>query len=176
MAALILPYKGRWPQIHSSVFLAETAVIIGDVVIGEESSIWYGCVIRGDVHEIRIGKRTNIQDGTVIHVTESHQGTYIGDDITVGHLALIHACTLESESLVGMRGCVMDKACVHTRSMVAAGSLVTPGKEVPTGQLWAGSPARFFRELYEEDHAILVEKARHYVEVSRRYMALQQST
>ena len=124
----LLPYQGIWPQIDPQAFIAPTAVIIGDVHIGAYTGIWYGCVVRGDVHQIRIGSYTNIQDGTVIHVTQGGQGTHIGNHITVGHMSLIHDCTLESGCFVGMKACVMDYARVESGAMVAAGALVTPRK------------------------------------------------
>lgn len=149
MAPLILPFAGKTPRIHPTAWIAPTAVIIGDVEIGPETGIWYHCVVRGDVNEIRIGARTNIQDGTVIHVAAEGQGTYIGDEITVGHMALLHACTVESNAFVGMKSCVMDGAHVERHAMVAAGALLTPGKRVPSGELWGGSPARKIRDLTE---------------------------
>ena len=121
MPALILPYRETLPQIDPTAFVAETAVVIGDVTLGPDSGLWYGCVVRGDVNTIRIGARTNIQDGTVIHVSSTLQGTEIGDDITVGHMALLHACTLESGCFIGMKACVMDGAYVESGAMVAAG-------------------------------------------------------
>jgi carbonic anhydrase/acetyltransferase-like protein (isoleucine patch superfamily) len=142
MAPLILPYAGKTPRIHPTAWIAPTAVIIGDVEIGPETGIWYGCVVRGDVNEIRIGARTNIQDGTVIHVAAEGQGTYIGDEITVGHMVLLHACTVESNAFVGMKSCVMDGSYVERHAMVAAGALLTPGKRVPSGELWGGSRGR----------------------------------
>jgi carbonic anhydrase/acetyltransferase-like protein (isoleucine patch superfamily) len=149
MAPLILPFAGKTPRIHPTAWIAPTAVIIGDVEIGAETGIWYGCVVRGDVNGIRIGARTNIQDGTVIHVAAEGQGTTIGDEITVGHMALLHACTVESNAFVGMKSCVMDGAYVERHAMVAAGALLTPGKRVPSGELWGGSPARKIRDLTE---------------------------
>lgn len=167
---LIIPHKGVTPVIGSNVFIAENAVIIGDVTIGDESSIWYNCVLRGDMNDIKIGRRTNIQDGTVIHVSSKGQGTYIGDDVTVGHMALLHACTVEHRSFIGMMACVMDDAIIETGSMVAAGALVTPGKSVPSGQLWSGSPARFMRHLTEDEVAGISRTALHYVETARDYL------
>jgi carbonic anhydrase/acetyltransferase-like protein (isoleucine patch superfamily) len=149
--AIILPYRGTSPRIAADAFIAPGAVVIGDVEIGPGTSVWFGCVIRGDVAPIRIGARTNIQDGTVVHVATADGPTDIGDDVTIGHMALIHACTLADRSFVGMKACVMDRAVVESGAMVAAGSLLTPGKRVPAGQLWAGSPARFVRTLTEDE-------------------------
>jgi len=164
------PYKGILPKIGRRVWLAAGAQVIGDVEIGEDVGIWYNCVIRGDVNNIKIGARTNIQDGTVIHVSSTLQGTYIGTDVTVGHMALLHACTVEDAAFIGMKACVMDGAYVESGAMVAAGALVTPGKRVPAGQLWGGSPARFMRDLTEEEKAYIPYSAKHYVELAARYL------
>ena len=166
---MILPYKKVLPSIDGTAFVAETAVVIGDVEIGEDSGIWFGCVVRGDVNVIRIGKRTNIQDGTIIHVASRGQGTFIGDDITVGHMAVLHACTLESGCFIGMKACVMDGAYVESQAMVAAGALVTPGKRVKRGQLWAGSPAKYLRDLTAAELAFFPESATHYAGLAREY-------
>lgn len=152
---IIRPYKGIMPRIHEDAFIAEGAVIIGDVEIGARSSIWYGCALRGDMNEIRVGEDTNIQDGTIVHVDSKTYGTYIGNRVTIGHMALIHAATLEDESMVGMRGTVMDGAVLGSRALVAAGSLVTPGKQIGAGEVWAGSPARKLRDLNDKDAAML---------------------
>ena len=170
MTPLIKPYKDKTPVIGKDVFLAENAAIIGDVVIGDESSIWYGCTVRGDVNNIIIGARTNVQDGTVIHVSSTLQGTYIGNDVTVGHMALLHACTIEDAAFIGMQACVMDGAYIETGAMVAAGALVTPGKRVLSGQLWGGSPAKFMRELTEEEKTYIPYSAKHYVGIAKNYL------
>lgn len=166
---LILPYQGVSPRIHPTAFIAENAVVIGDVEIGPESSIWYGCVVRGDVNIIRIGARTNIQDGTIIHVAARGQGTFVGDNITVGHMAVLHACTLESDCFIGMKACVMDGAYIESNAMIAAGALVTPGKKVKAGELWAGSPAKPSRPLKPEEIAHFPESARHYATLAAHY-------
>ena len=180
MSGIILPYRGITPTIAPDAFVAETAVIIGDVEIGAGTSIWYGCVLRGDVNSIRVGRNTNIQDGTIVHVNSDPDGdyretgggepTHIGDDVTIGHLALIHACTLENRSFVGMRAAVIDRAVVEGGAMVAAGALVTPGKRVPAGQLWAGSPAKYLRDLSDEEQANLPYIAEHYAELTLGYL------
>ncbi|MCW2236809.1 gamma carbonic anhydrase family protein [Azospirillum canadense] len=169
MSGLILPYKGISPTIDASVYIAPTATVIGDVVIGPDTSVWFGCTVRGDVNEIRIGARTNIQDGTVIHVAAAGQGTYIGDDISVGHMALLHACTIDSGCFIGMKACIMDGAHVESGAMVAAGALVTPGKRVRTGELWAGSPARPIRNLTEKDLDFFPLNVRNYVALAAAY-------
>ncbi len=143
--------------------------MIGDVEIGPETNVWFGCVIRGDVCHIRIGARTNIQDGTVVHVTREKGPTIIGDNITIGHKALLHACTLEDDSFVGMGATVMDDAVVESGAMVAAAAVVTPKKRVPKGQLWAGSPAKHFRDLKEEELQYIDFSAGHYVKLGQQY-------
>lgn len=172
---LIVPHQGVTPRIARDAFIAETAVIIGDVEIGPGASIWYGCVLRGDANSIRVGARTNIQDGTVIHVNSDREGavatkTVIGDDVTVGHMALIHACTLEDKSFVGMKACIMDGVVVEGGAMVAAGALVTPGKRVKRGEVWAGSPAKLMRPVSEKEASYLAHAAEHYVELAQTYL------
>ena len=171
MNGLILPYKGIMPKIHERAFIAPNACIAGDVEIGEDSNIWFGVQMRGDVHEIRIGKRTNIQDGTIIHVTSGVAGTYIGDGVTVGHNSIIHACTLETNSFVGMGAIILDEVVVESGAMVAAGALVTPRKRVPKGELWAGNPARKLRDLTQADLDFFPVSAENYVRLSKEYMS-----
>lgn len=168
---IIRPFKGVMPRIHPTAFIAENAVIIGDVEIGAESSVWYGCTLRGDVNNIVIGQRTNIQDHTMIHVSSTTQGTYIGDDVTVGHAALLHACTIGNRAFIGMQACVMDDSKVEDEAMIAAGALVTSGKTIPARQLWGGSPAKFMRDLTEKDIGFLPFSAKRYVDLSRVYLA-----
>lgn len=171
MTPLILPYRAKTPIIAPDAFIAQNAVVIGDVVIGVKSSIWYGCTVRGDVNNIIIGARTNIQDGSVIHVSSYTQGTYVGDDCTVGHMALLHACTIGSRVLVGMQACVMDDAQVGDDVIIGAGALVTPGKVIPSGQLWAGRPAKYVRDLTDQDFEMLKVSAAKYVELAQEYRA-----
>jgi len=169
MSGIIMDYGGTSPDIAADAFIAPNAAVIGDVVIGAQSSIWFACTVRGDGNFIRIGARTNIQDGTVIHVDSASLPTIIGDDVTVGHMALIHACTLEDGSFVGMAATVMDGAVVESGAMVAAGALVTPGKRVAAGELWAGSPAKKWRDLTDHERATLTDAAAHYVELAKGY-------
>ncbi len=166
---LILDYEGKRPVIHPSAFIAPGAVVIGDVEIGPEAGIWYNCVLRGDVNEIRIGARSNLQDGTVVHVSTKGQGTYIGEDVSIGHMALVHACTVEDRAFIGMKACVMDDCRVETGAMVAAGALVTPGKVVGAGELWAGSPAKPMRPVSEADKAMMEWTAPHYVRLASKH-------
>lgn len=166
---ILLPWQGTHPKIAATAFIAPGASVIGDVVIGADSSVWFSCVVRGDVNEIRIGDRSNIQDGTVIHVTKGGNGTYIGDDVLVGHGCILHACTLESGAFVGMGATILDGAVVEGGAMIAAGAMVTPGKRVPAGELWAGSPAKKMRDLSEDDMAGFVKQCAHYVVLARGY-------
>lgn len=167
---MLLPYRKILPTIGSDVFIAENAAVIGDVEIGAGSSVWFGTTIRGDVHEIRIGKRTNIQDGSVIHVTRNLSGTYIGDEVTIGHGVILHACRIGNQAFIGMGACVLDEAVVEDRAMLAAGALLTPKKRVPTGQLWGGSPARYMRDLTEEELAFFPVSAGNYVRLAAEYL------
>ncbi len=170
MTGIIVPFKGILPRIGKNVFVAPNAAIIGDAEIGDDCSIWYACTLRGDVNNIKIGARTNIQDGTVIHVATKGQGTYIGENVTVGHMALLHACTVESNAFIGMMSCVMDGALVEEGAMVAAGAIVTPRTRVLKGQIWAGNPARFMRDMTEKEKANIPWTAQHYVELARHYL------
>ncbi|MFD2207393.1 gamma carbonic anhydrase family protein [Kiloniella antarctica] len=168
------------PKISPDAFISENAVIIGDVEIGPGSSVWFNCVVRGDVNAIRIGSNTNIQDGTIIHVNHDRSGedyrktggglqTIIGDGVTVGHMALLHACSIADHAFIGMRSVVMDAAVVQSDAMVAAGALVTPGKIVPTGELWSGSPAKKFRDLKPDELEGIRYSARNYAELGQSY-------
>lgn len=169
MTGLILPYEKIMPTIANDAFIAPNATIIGDVVIGAESGIWFNCLLRGDVNEIRIGERTNIQDGSVVHVSSQGLGTYIGNDITIGHMALIHACTLEDGCFIGMNATVMDDCIVESGAMVAAGALVPPGKRVLTGQVWGGTPARYLRDIRKSDLQMISQTVPHYVKLAHLY-------
>ena len=169
LRAALISYRDHYPSLHDKVFVADTARIIGDVEIGADTGVWFGCVIRGDVNYIRIGARTNIQDGTTIHVTGGGNPTIIGDDITIGHMALLHACTLEDGCFVGMKACVMDGAVVESGAMVAAGALVTNNKRIPSGQLWGGSPARYMRDLTQDERDYIPVSARKYAELADLY-------
>ncbi|MEM1400192.1 MAG: gamma carbonic anhydrase family protein [Pseudomonadota bacterium] len=166
----VIPFEGELPRLAENVFIADTARVIGDVEIGEQSSLWYGVVARGDVEKIRIGQRTNIQDGTVVHVSSEGLGTFIGSDVTVGHMALLHACTVGDGAFVGMMAGVMDGAVIEPGAMVAAGALVTPGKRVLSGQLWSGRPAKYWRDLTDSDLAEMRQSAARYVELAGKYL------
>jgi len=147
----LFPYLDLFPHIHSSVFLAEGVKIIGDVEIGEDSSVWYNTVIRGDVHYVKIGKMTNIQDCSMLHVTNGKYPLNIGDKVTIGHSVKLHGCTLQNLCLIGIGAIVLDGAVVEEKSMVAAGSVVKPNFIVPSGKLVAGVPAKVVRELTQQE-------------------------
>jgi carbonic anhydrase/acetyltransferase-like protein (isoleucine patch superfamily) len=169
--ATLRSFRGATPRLGAGVFLAETAAVIGDVVLGDDCSVWYATTIRGDVMPIRIGARTNLQDGTVIHVTADLYGTTIGNDCTIGHAAVIHACTVEDACLVGMGAILLDGCVIGTGSFVGAGALVTPGTHIPPGSLVLGSPARVKRAVDARERAAIEYGARHYVELARTYLA-----
>ena len=168
---LILPFGETIPSVARDVFIAHGATVIGDVEIGSGCNIWYGSTLRGDVNIIRIGKNTNIQDGAVVHVTRGTHGTFIGSHCTIGHGAIIHGCILKDSCYIGMRATVMDGAVVEEGAMVAAGALVTPRKRVPSGQLWAGSPAKLMRELNTDELEYMTDTARHYARLGQVYRA-----
>ncbi len=167
--AIILPFRGVWPRIAEDAYIAPGAAVIGDVEIGAEASVWFGCVLRGDDHAIKVGPRTNVQDGTMIHVTLDAHATVIGAGVTIGHGARLHGCVLEDGCLVGIGAIVLDGAVVETESMVAGGAVVTPRKRVPKHQLWGGSPAKFMRALSPDDVAFLAWDANHYAGLARTY-------
>ena len=166
----ILSYRDYYPNISSDVFVASNSRVIGDVTIERGSSVWFSVTIRGDVNKIRIGSMTNIQDGTVIHVTREPGPTDIGNNVTIGHSAVIHACKIQNSSLIGMGSCLLDGVEVQEFSMVAAGSLVTPGKIVPSGQLWAGRPAKFMRDLKPQEIDEIKLSASHYNDLAMEYL------
>jgi carbonic anhydrase/acetyltransferase-like protein (isoleucine patch superfamily) len=172
---MIKAFQSIMPEIEPDAFIAETAVIIGDVRIGPQSSIWYNCVVRGDVNFIRIGSRTNIQDMSVLHVTHRKNDgdpgapLIIGDDVTVAHGVTLHGCTLENGAFIGMQAVVMDKAVVGEGALVGARSLVTEGSIIPPHTLWMGAPARYKRDLTPEEIARLRKSAENYVNYAQLY-------
>ncbi|HKG23051.1 MAG TPA: gamma carbonic anhydrase family protein [Blastocatellia bacterium] len=168
---MIRSYQGMKPKIAASAFIEASAQIIGDVEIDQHSSVWFNCVIRGDVNKIRIGHSTNIQDGTVIHVTNGLYPTSIGNCVTVGHGVVLHGCTVKDRSLVGIGSIVLDDVIIGEMSFIAAGSLVTPGTIIPPRSLVMGSPARVRREVTEEEIGRIDLHWKHYIEYKSNYLA-----
>lgn len=160
------------PDIHPSAFIAGSADVIGRVTVGEEASIWYNTTLRGDINDIVIGPRSNIQDNAVVHLADDY-GAYIGELVTVGHSAVIHACTVKDEVLVGMGACILDGAVIGERSIIGAHALVTGGMEIPPGSLVLGSPARVVKSLDKEQQAGVKKWAEKYIAVSRKFMERQ---
>jgi len=169
--ATIRPYAGVEPRLHETAFVAEGALVVGDVEVGERSSIWFGSILRGDVNAIRIGARTNIQDLSVVHVTSHTHPTVVGDDVTVGHRVTLHGCTVRDRCLIGIGAVVMDGAVIGPDAMVGAGALVPPGMVVPPRTLALGSPARVQRELTPEEIAFFRRSAESYAGYAERYQA-----
>jgi carbonic anhydrase/acetyltransferase-like protein (isoleucine patch superfamily) len=167
---MIRPYKGVLPRLHDSVFIDVSAQVIGDVVMGEESSVWMNAVVRGDVHWIRIGRRSNIQDNTVVHVQNGTHPTTIGDDVTVGHAAIVHGCTIGHRVLVGMGAILLNGSTVGEDSIVAAGSLLTEESTFPPRSLIMGSPAKVKRPLTDREVAMILEFSDRYVNYRLDYM------
>lgn len=163
---LILPFKGKAPRIHSSAYVAPNAVIVGDVEIAEDASVFYGVVIRADVGSIRIGARSNIQDNSVIH-TEEDSPTVIGEDVTVGHQALVHACTVGDGTLVGMQSSLLSRSVIGAGCIIGGGAVVLEGQEIPEGSLAAGLPAKVRRELSAEEREHLIAHAAGYVDLAK---------
>lgn len=168
-------FESLTPLIHETAFIHPQALVVGDVEIGRNSSVWPFTVIRGDVNRIRIGHNTNVQDNSVLHVT--HDGPYrpggyalqIGDEVTIGHRVILHGCEVGNQCLIGMGAIVMDGAVLQDRVLLGAGSLVTPGKELEGGYLWMGQPVKRIRELSEQELESLVYSAQHYVRLKNRY-------
>jgi carbonic anhydrase/acetyltransferase-like protein (isoleucine patch superfamily) len=171
LEARILPYRGAFPRLAPDAFVAPGATLIGDVELGAQASVWFGCVVRGDVQVVRIGARTNLQDGSIIHVSRSGLATLIGVEVTIGHGCIVHACTLEDRAFIGMGSVILDGAHVEREGMLGAGSLLSPGKRVGVRQLWLGRPARYVRSVPDAERAVLDEQNRHYVDLAAEYRA-----
>ncbi len=168
---ILRTFADKTPAIGSDCFLAETAVLIGDVVIGDRTSVWYGAVLRGDVHHIRIGEDVSVQDNTVVHVTGGQHPTIIGNRVTIGHSVVLHGCTVGDECLIGMGAIIMDRAVIGKNCVVGAGALVTPGTEIPEGHLALGSPAKVSRKLTDEELQWISTSSKHYVDLAALYLA-----
>ena len=165
---IIKPYDGKAPRIHETAFVAPGACLIGDVEIGPGASVWYNCVLRADLNRIVVGARSNVQDGSVIHV-EPHLPTLIGEDVLVGHMALLHACTVEDRAFVGMGSIAMDGSRIGTGAMLAAGALLGPGKAVPPRELWAGRPARLMRAIGDQELERMGRQTALYCDLGQRH-------
>lgn len=168
---MFIKYKDKFPNVDNSCYIASGAYIIGDVTIGAKSSVWFNAIIRGDVDYIRIGTHTNIQDCAVIHTSRYNGPVAIGDRVTVGHSAVIHACTIGNDVVVGMKSLVMDKVIIEDYGFVAAGALIPPGKIVRSYELWAGVPAKCLRKINEEEMKFISEASSNYVELLQIYKA-----
>jgi carbonic anhydrase/acetyltransferase-like protein (isoleucine patch superfamily) len=166
---MIKPFNNILPTIHETAFIADDVVIVGDVEIGVDSSVWFGSIIRGDVNYIRIGERTNIQDGSIIHVSSKTDSTILENEITVGHRVTLHGCYVESGSLIGIGAILLDGVRIGHNSLVAAGSLLTPGTQIPPNSLVMGSPAKVKRGLTDDELAYLDRSWRNYVELKKHY-------
>lgn len=166
---MIKAFNNIEPKIHETAFVADDAIVIGDVEIGEDASIWFGSIIRGDVNFIRIGARTNIQDATVIHVSSKTQSTILAHEVTVGHRVTLHGCYVETGCLIGIGSILLDGVRVGAHSLIAAGSLLTPNTQIPPGSLVMGSPAKVKRPLTEEELADLPRFWQNYVELKKQY-------
>ncbi len=166
---MYIPYEGKLPKVHEKAWIAETAVLIGDVEVGEDSSVWYGCVLRGDKMEIRVGKRTNIQDGSILHIEGGLYACILGDDITVGHRAIVHGCEVSNGALIAMGAIVLNNVKVGEGAVIGAGALVPEGKEIPPGTLWMGSPAKYIRDLREDERGRFQQAAVSYSQLKEKY-------
>jgi carbonic anhydrase/acetyltransferase-like protein (isoleucine patch superfamily) len=171
----VLPFKGVWPTVGANVFIAPNAFVIGRVTIEDDANLWFNVVVRGDDHWIRIGARTNVQDGTIIHVFKDAHPTDIGCDVTIGHGAILHGCTIADGAMVGLGAIVLDGATVESGAMVAAGAVVSPGKRVPAGELWAGCPAKKVREVRPEEREFMRVNVPNYCELGNDYLAMRRS-
>ena len=175
----IIPYRNIVPTLDKSAFIAHNAIITGDVVLGKNSSIWYNCVLRGDVTKITIGENSNIQDGSILHGTRPNHAqnktgdlgapVLVGDHVTIGHNAIIHACKISNNCFIGMGSIVMDLAIIEEYGMLAAGAVLTPNKIIKSGQIWAGNPAKYFRDLTQIERDYIKISANNYCELAREY-------
>ena len=169
MSGPIYPFEGKWPRVHPTAWIAPTACIIGDVEIGPNSSVWYHCVLRGDTNFIRMGESVNVQDGTIVHVNAGREPTIMGDFVTIGHACIIHACTLEDRAFVGMGATVLDGAIIQEAGMLAAGSVLPPGKVIGRQEQWMGNPAKLRKLMTDEERAGFDRTAPSYAALSKRH-------
>jgi gamma-carbonic anhydrase len=169
----VYAFEDKVPVLGEGVFVADNAAVIGDVVLGNRCSVWFSAVLRGDMYPIRIGKRVNIQDGAVVHVTEGFSETHVGDDVTIGHLALVHGCTIGSRVLIGMGSIILDNAVIEDECVIAAGSLVPPRMHIPKRSFVKGSPAKIVREATDQDLLMVSGGVQTYQDYAARYASLR---
>ena len=167
---MIKLFEGKQPQLGRNVYVSENAIVIGDVTLGDEVNIWFGAVLRGDIHYIKIGNRTNIQDNTVVHVTTGVSPTNIGNGVTVGHGAIIHGCTIEADCLIGMSAILMDDAIIGEGSLIGAGALIPPNMIIPENSLVVGSPGKVVRQVKDFELKMILERPQEYIDLAAIYL------
>jgi len=168
---MLYPHNGIWPEVHETAFIAPGSQVIGDVVIGAGSSIWFNCVLRGDVAKIRVGENSNIQDGSVVHVDGGGIDTIIGNEVLIGHMAMVHGTTIEDRGFVGLSSVTMDGCYIETDGMLAAGALLSPGKRIGNGEMWIGRPAKKVRDLDDDFKAGMLSGTHHYRDLAQKYLS-----
>ena len=166
---MIKVFDGIEPKIHATCFVADSVDVIGDVTMGENSSVWFGSVLRADMHYIKIGKRTNIQDNCTVHVTTDLHPTTIGDDVTIGHNVILHGCEIKDRCLIGMGAIIMDGAVIGEGSLIGAGALVSPGTIIPPESVVVGLPAKVVRQTSEDENREILDRAQHYIDYANKY-------
>jgi len=167
---MIKYFENKQPHLGENVYISETAMVIGDITLGDEVNIWFGAVLRGDMHYIKIGNRTNIQDNSVVHVTTGVSPTNIGNGVTVGHGAIIHGCTIEDDCLIGMGAIIMDDAVIGTGSLIGAGALIPPNMIIPPNSLVVGSPGKVVREVKNVEKEMILERPQEYIDLAAIYL------
>ena len=167
---MIKTFNDRKPLIGQNVYIAENGIVIGDVVLGNDVNIWFGAILRGDMHYIKVGDRTNIQDNSVVHVTAFSSPTNIGSGVTVGHGAIIHGCTIESDCMIGMGSIIMDDAIVGKGSLVGAGALIPPKMKIPPKSLVVGTPGKIIREVSDKEYEMIIERPGEYIILAEKYL------
>ena len=167
---MIKKFQNKQPQLGENVYVSENAMVIGDVTLGDEVNIWFGAVLRGDMHYIKIGNRTNIQDNSVVHVTTRVSPTNIGSGVTVGHGAIIHGCTIEDDCLIGMGAILMDDAVIGAGSLIGAGALIPPNMKIPKNSLVVGSPGKIVRQVKDFEREMILERPQEYIDLASIYL------
>jgi len=167
---MIKYFENKQPRLGKNVYVSETAMVIGDVTLGDEVNIWFGAVLRGDMHYIKIGNRTNIQDNSVVHVTTGVSPTNIGNGVTVGHGAIIHGCTIEDDCLIGMGAILMDDAIIGAGSLIGAGALIPPNMKIPKNSLVVGSPGKVVRQVKDFEREMILERPQEYIDLASIYL------